>query len=519
MSAAEPAPRDFAAETSVMMKSGEWDEAEPEHFVCAYEQLYCHVYRVPCTIPASERTKARKAAGALLDRFDDPNEMAGYLRWTWGQGRRSKGRPIGWRLQFGGQVLDEYRVWYVETQGKQLDVADEPEPEPPSGQADADGEAPEWTKALLRSGGGAVRKCAANVVSILVQDERWAGVLAYDEFAGEVVSTRAPPWDESDAPASRGAGSWTDQDTTRACAWLSRHHNLDVSGAMLLEAVAVAAHRNSIHPVRDYLRALAWDGQGRIDEWLVDLCGAERGSYARIVGAKFLIAAVARVMRPGCKVDTTLVLEGAQGAKKSSALAALAGRDEWFLETGADLGTKDSYQALRRKWIVELSELDSLSRAEVSRVKAFLSARIDTYRPSYGRATIDFPRACVFVGTTNSEQYLKDETGGRRFWPVAIARVDLEGLRAVRDQLWAEARVRFEAGEAWHITDAQDEKLVAAEADARYVADPFEGAIARWLNDPSEAERRTQGVSTHQVCVFRGDPGGCSNVTRGPIPT
>jgi putative DNA primase/helicase len=378
------------------------------------------------------------------------------------------------------------------------EVEEEREPEP---DADPNPEPPEpWDDSLLlTTSTGAVRRCTANVITILAQHDAWAGVLAYDEFAGAVVTTRPPPWEGDDAPAHVAAGEWTEEDATRTAAWLSRNHELDVGVGTVMEAVSVVSRRQVVHPVRDHLRALRWDGVARLDRWLIDRCGAEDNDYSKAVASKFLIGAVARVERPGAKVDTVPIFEAKQGSGKSTACSILAGSDEWFLETPGDLGTKDTAQQLRKKWIVELSELDSLSRADVAKVKAFVSARVDSYRPSYGRTSRDFPRQCVFIGTTNASSYLKDESGARRFWPIALQRIDLAGLRADRAQLWAEAHVRFTRGEAWHLEDAALARVFAQEAEDRYVRDPWEEKIGDWLNEHDKPKRRTVGVTTNEV--------------------
>jgi putative DNA primase/helicase len=183
-----------------------------------------------------------------------------------------------------------------------------------------------------------------------------------------------------------------------------------------------------------------------------------------------------------------MILEGAQGAGKSTAMSILGG--EWFMDTPFALGDKDGFQAIRGKWIVELGELDSFNKAESTKAKQFFSASTDTYRESYGRRTNDVPRQCVFVGTTNQDEYLKDATGNRRYWPVACTKVDLEKLREIRDQLWAEAMFCYEAGDIWWVTP--DEAPMFAEAqDERFVVDEWEGPILTWLEESQIGETTT----------------------------
>src|SRR5581483_7104435 len=192
------------------------------------------------------------------------------------------------------------------------------------------------------------------------------------------------------------------------------------------QAVQTAARDRPIHPVKAYLHALLWDGVQRVDTWLSAYLGAEDTEYARAVGSRWLISAVARIYRPGVKADCCLILEGPQGIKKSTALRTLAG--EYFTDELADLGSKDAALQIRGVWIVEISELDSLARSEIASIKAFMSRTADRFRPPFGKRVVECPRQCVFAGTVNHTEYLRDETGARRFWPVLCGTIDIEAL-------------------------------------------------------------------------------------------
>jgi hypothetical protein len=247
--------------------------------------------------------------------------------------------------------------------------------------------------------------------------------------------------------------------------------------------IEVAARDKGFHPVRDYLDGLAWDRTPRLDLWLVTYGGAMDSPLVRAVGSLMLIAAVRRVRDPGCKFDEMLVLESDQGTDKSSALAILAVREEWF---GDDLplngDSKRVIEALAGCWIVEAAELKGMRRGDVEHLKALLSRRVDRARLAYGRLPVARPRQCVIFGTTNSAQYLRDGTGNRRFWPVRVSRFDLAALRRDRDQLWAEAAAREAAEESIRL----DPALYGAAADAqeeRRVEDPFVGRLASVLGD------------------------------------
>jgi len=188
---------------------------------------------------------------------------------------------------------------------------------------------------------------------------------------------------------------------------------------------------------------------------------------------------VARIFRPGAKADCCLILEGPQGIRKSTALRTIA--DEYFTDELADLGSKDAAMQTRGVWIIELSELDNLGHAEVARIKAFMSRTTDRFRPPYGMRLVESPRQCVFAGTVNHGSYLRDETGGRRFWPVVCGRIDIDSLSGARDQLWAEAKVRFESGCPWWLDTPDLVQLASDQQEARYEGDPWEEVIGPWL--------------------------------------
>jgi len=220
----------------------------------------------------------------------------------------------------------------------------------------------------------------------------------------------------------------------------------------------------------------------RVDRWLTTYLGTAETAYSRAVGSRWLISAVARIFRPGSKADCCLILEGPQGTRKSTALRTLAG--EYFTDELADLGSKDAAMQTRGAWIIELSELDSLSHSEVARIKAFMSRTTDRFRPPYGMRLVE-PRQCVFAGTVNHSTYLRDETGGRRFWPVACGRIDVEALASDRNHLWAEAKARFEAGSVWCLETAELIQLASDQQVDRYETDPWEEVIAPWVETRS----------------------------------
>jgi putative DNA primase/helicase len=250
----------------------------------------------------------------------------------------------------------------------------------------------------------------------------------------------------------------------------------DVADEMIAEA-----RRHSFDPLTDYLGGAKWDGKERIDNWLTDYLGVEQTHYASVVGRKFLIGAVARALDPGCKHDEMLVLEGAQGIGKSTALRYLFG-DRFFTDHLPDFHSKDAFIQLQGSWCIEVAELSAMSKADVKDVKQFLSRLIDKFRPPYGKTTVQVGRRCVFAGTVNPEEggYLRDPTGARRFWPVMCgAKLDFSAILRDRDQLWAEAVASFKLGEKWHL-EGYDAELAAKEQDARREIDPWEEVLRSW---------------------------------------
>ncbi|WP_321470108.1 virulence-associated E family protein [uncultured Paludibaculum sp.] len=356
-----------------------------------------------------------------------------------------------------------------------------------------------WEAALLRTKGGEIRPVLANAMIALKAAQEWTGVLAYDEFSLNVCALKKTPWGY--------AGPWNDQQDRLFTDWAQRRGifiPVEVGG----QAVQAAAMDTAFHPVRDYLTGLEWDGVPRLDSWLVRYLGAEDSPYIRAVGARWLIGAAARVMRPGTKLDTCLVLEGKQGAGKSTAFQILG--SPWFADELAEMGTKDAAIQTRGVWIIELAELSALTRGEREKVKAFLSRQVDRFRLPYGKRASEHPRQCCFGGTTNADAYLQDETGARRFWPVRCGRIDLDALRTDRDQLWAEAVTRFHEGAAWWLEADEGElqEAAAEEQAARYIRDPWEEVVDRWLvgrSDVTTGEVLERALNTSPERQTKGD--------------
>jgi predicted P-loop ATPase len=349
----------------------------------------------------------------------------------------------------------------------------------------------------LKHGGIATCPNAANVTTYLRYHPAWEGCVVYDEFADTIVTTRVPPWREEDMPSDPQPGPWTDGDTGRLVNWIARNESIDVSTAIVECGLATAADTSRVHPVREYLRSLVWDGTKRIERWLHTYLGAEDDLYTSGVGPRWLISAVARIFEPGCQVDCTLILEGLTGAGKTTAFRTLVPRPEWYCDTPLDLANKDALDALRSVWIYGLDELDSLRKGELTRIKNFLTQRFDHYRSPYARRARNYLRQNVFGGTTNEDEYFLDRTGNRRFWPVRVADViDTERLSRDRDQIWAEAVHLYRLGVPWHVNTGGLRKLCEDRQSRRLVIDPWVGMVRRWLETPTEVV--TDGGHTHR---------------------
>ena len=327
----------------------------------------------------------------------------------------------------------------------------------------------------------------ANALLIFALDERLKGILAFDRFTLELRINRPIPvaddaFLEAPGPYPRAVDSG---DQTRILVYLQKFYSDKFKLATVQECLPVIAQDNGYHPICDWLAGLEWDKKPRLDQWLTQCYGAPLDAYHKATGSRFLIAAVRRVRHPGCKFDQMLVLEGPQGIGKSTSLSVLFGKD-WFTDQIDSLTKKESAMDLRGKWCAEFSEIEHLIRAEVETVKAFLSRSVDHYRAPWARASADFPRQCVLVGTTNSTEYLRDVTGNRRIWPVrcnSVGSIDKTWLTNNRDQLWAEAACREASGEKVWFEESELQETADAHQKVRMYEDPWTSKISEYLVD------------------------------------
>jgi len=339
----------------------------------------------------------------------------------------------------------------------------------------------EWTQYLQRDDKGEALNNLANAMRAMRSANELQDCFSFDEMLRAAVLTRPVPRGRDDGLPRPVA----DTDASLAQEWLQRNGLRRLGKDTTHQAVDLRAQERRFHPVRDYLNALRWDGKPRLGRWLTYYLGAEEqsGEYLARIGTLFFVAMVARVMKPGTKCDYMLVLEGEQGARKSTACKILGG--DWFSDNLPDIRSsgKDVSQHLNGKWLIEVAEMSSLDKADANALKSFITRTEERYRPSYGRKEVIEPRQCVFIGTTNKSAYLRDETGARRFWPVKCGTtIDIEALIRDRDQLFAEAVYLFRSGADWWPDIEFEREHVKPEQEARYEGDAWEQAISDWLN-------------------------------------
>ncbi|CAH8772249.1 virulence-associated E family protein [Paenibacillus dendritiformis] len=329
----------------------------------------------------------------------------------------------------------------------------------------------------------------AGNVELILTNGVWRGVLAYDAFGNSEVIRRPLPWRNLERPG-RLYEPWLGADDKRLQHWFAKVFAIN-STRTIQNAFTEVVHKNTFHPIKAYVESTEWDGVPRADRLFVTYLGAADTHYTRQVTRKMLLAAVARLYRPGCKFDQMLVLVGPQGAGKSSLLAKL-GR-EWFSDSLRTFENKEAGEHLQNGWIFEIGELSAMKRTEVEEVKAFLSKTEDRYRVAYDRQVSEFPRKCVFFGTTNTRDFLRDATGNRRFWPVEVVpeRAEYSHWDHLTDdvvrKIWAEVLNWFWAGESLEL-DGEARMEAERQQAAHMESDPREGLIQEWLESPIEDE-------------------------------
>lgn len=301
-----------------------------------------------------------------------------------------------------------------------------------------------WEKKLERDRTGWPTSSYRNIEAVLTHDKRFAGRFGFDEFAQKEVALADLPWRK----VSRKDAALRDIDDAEIRLWLGKKYHI-TGKDKIWDCVQHECHRNTFHPIKTYLEGLTWDGEPRIDTVLIDYFGCEDCGYIRAITRKMFLAAVMRIYEPGAQFDTMLTLKGPQGCGKSSFFRKLS--KGWFSDSLKDIRTKDALEGLQGVWIIEMGELSALRKADAEAIKSFLSGTVDRFRAAYGRRTLEYPRQCIFVATTNECEFLRDRTGNRRFWIAEVPKgaTPKRDVFAIKeediDQLWAEAKALYDA--------------------------------------------------------------------------
>lgn len=329
-----------------------------------------------------------------------------------------------------------------------------------------------------------------NALLIITGDPMLRGRVGQSDFDGRRYVRKTLPWDAENGKKRLYPDLWNDSDDAGLRLYLSRVWGI-VGKSIIDDALSVAMLQNTFHPVREYLSSLTWDGVERVDTLLMRTMRAEDTALTRAVTRKWMVAACKRVFEPGCKFDTMLVLVSpTQGSGKSMFGDTLTGSSTgWFMDGVKNVESKDSLQSLRGKWIVEMGEMAATKKSTNEVIKQFIACRTDSYRASYERYTRDYPRQCVFIGSTNTTEFILDETGGRRFWPVEVFATPEDASRRMRiiaeerDQLWAEAMHYYRKGEKTYLEgDLLVESLKAQERNTQ--TDEWLGWVQAYLDKP-----------------------------------
>ena len=361
----------------------------------------------------------------------------------------------------------------------------------------------EWKAELEYSKSGKIQCTIANIITILENDPSFSGRLVHNLFSGANTIIGGAPWNKQ-------ASQWSDADDANLRVWMERNYDI-VGKEKIADGLTAVFTKHSFHPIRDYLNSLTWDGVPRLEHLIIDYIGAEDNELNRTMTRKHFTAAVARVFCPGIKYDHCLIFTGPEGVGKSTLLSKMGG--QWFNDSITTTEGKEGMEQLRQAWIIEMGELAGLKRSEVETVKAYLSKRIDIYRAPYGRRTVEYPRQCVFCGTTNESHFLKGDTGNRRFWVIDIVpslRKHHNWMAALdrdRDQLWAEAVHYYHNGEKLYL--AGEMETAARQRQMEYnddSDDPMIAMLHKFLDTKLPVDWATRDIASRRLWLNSPDP-------------
>ena len=362
----------------------------------------------------------------------------------------------------------------------------------------------EWRLDLSRTKKGEVEATVDNLLMILRRDEQLQGI-RFNKLHRYVEITSRVPW-------KKELTEWKNADDSELYVYLCINY-ANFKRQDLTDVLATVARERSYHPIRDYFKSLPeWDGVNRADRILIDYLGADDSEYVREVTKRWLIAAISRVMRPGCKFDYVPVLSGPAGIGKSMLIKALGG--DWFSDNLSfdDMRDKAAAEKIQGTWINEISELKGMRKMEVEGVKSFVSRQEDIYRPAYGRQVEHNKRGCVFIGTSNADDYLKDTTGNRRFWPVEVSGKSKikpwDITDEIRDQIWAEAWYYYDVLDDTDLILSAELESVAAEKQIKALeADERLGFVEEYLDRLLPENWATMDLSERRYWLDGSEPG------------
>ncbi|TIU88864.1 MAG: hypothetical protein E5W06_00415 [Mesorhizobium sp.] len=397
---------------------------------------------------------------------------------------------------------------------------------------------PDWLSKLHRNEEGEVKSTLPNVALIVDNDPRIRGIVAFNEFKQEVVLKVAPKRlknkrDSGHEPANLIGRLFELQDDLNGDNWTDSHdiairniiesktqmkgYGIKVTDRDLKGGIDMAAQKRRFHPVKQLIESVAWDGKPRVERLFIDYLGCDDNDYYRQASLMTFVGAVARVYRPGHKFDFVPILEGAQGKGKSTFIEILG--LQWYNELTGDISDpKQMVEVMQGSWVLEIGELSSMARAEVNDLKAFVSRTEDKVRLAWEKRARDFPRQCIFIGSTNDREYLRDQTGGRRFWPIVCkleGQIDNPRLRREIMQVWAEALHIFRDMEKrYHgatlplfLTDeAADMAVVMQESRRIETAEEIlAGKIGAWLDQPIGTDERFDDLDVNAPKAYRSE--------------
>ena len=399
-------------------------------------------------------------------------------------------------------VAKDKRVRVLLTKERRADAKEDFADMMPKDQESEEGE-DNWMADLDFDKKGSIKSTASNIIAILENDPKLKGHVWHNLFNGFNYVTGGLPW-------NREATQWGNTDDANLRIFLEE--NYGVTGKdKIKDAMVAVVTRHKVHPIREYLDSLEWDGVPRLDRLIIDYVGAEDNELNRAMTRKHFTAAVARVYNPGCKYDYCLIIAGAEGIGKSTLFNVMGG--DWFSDSLVTMeGTKGMEQA-RNGWVIELPELGSIKRSDVEQVKAYISRQNDMYRPAYGSVMESHPRQCVFCGTTNETYFLKGETGNRRFWVMSV-NPDLRkhgdprtAIEADRNQLWAEAVQRFKDGEKLYLSEELEAEARKRQGEFNdNQEDPLPGMVQAYLDMKLPPDWNTWDLNRRRAYIKNPDP-------------